>query len=52
MNITCPKCNFSKAVDPAKLPVLQKLIWENAVQAKLDQDLEVTEESVFADFGC
>ena len=20
MNIICPKCNFSKAVDPAKLP--------------------------------
>jgi cobaltochelatase CobN len=40
----------AKVTDQAKLPVLQKLIWENVVQAKLDQDLEVTEESVFADF--
>lgn len=36
--------------DKAKLPVLQKLIWENVAQAKLDQDLEVTQESAFADF--
>ncbi|MCW4017812.1 MAG: cobaltochelatase subunit CobN [Candidatus Bathyarchaeota archaeon] len=40
----------AKVVDLEKLPVLQKLIWENVVQAKLDQDLEVTDESVFADF--
>jgi cobaltochelatase CobN len=40
----------AKTVDYGKLPVLQKLIWENVVQAKLDHDLEVTQESAFADF--
>ncbi|MCW4024477.1 MAG: cobaltochelatase subunit CobN [Candidatus Bathyarchaeota archaeon] len=39
-----------KAVDQAKLPVLQKLIWENVIQAKLDHDLNVTQDSAFADF--
>jgi cobaltochelatase CobN len=40
----------AKTVDQGKLPVLQKLIWEQVVQAKLDHDLEVTQESAFADF--
>jgi cobaltochelatase CobN len=40
----------AKTVDQGKLPVAQKLIWENVVQAKLDRDLEITEETAFADF--
>jgi cobaltochelatase CobN len=40
----------AKTVDQEKLPVLQALIWENVVQAKLDHDLVVTQESAFADF--
>jgi cobaltochelatase CobN len=40
----------AKTVDHGKLPVLQKLIWENVVQAKLDHDLEETQEHAFADF--
>jgi len=40
----------TKASDPGKLQVSQKLIWENVVQAKLDHDLEVSEKSAFADF--
>jgi cobaltochelatase CobN len=40
----------AKAVDQAKLPVLQKLIWENVIQAKLDHDLNVTQAVAFADF--
>jgi cobaltochelatase CobN len=40
----------AKTVDQTKLPILQKLVWENVVQAKLDQDLCITEESAFSDF--
>ncbi len=40
----------AKTVDPDKLPVLRDLIWEKVVQAKLDCDLEVTQDSAFADF--
>jgi cobaltochelatase CobN len=40
----------AKLVDSGKLPVLQKVIWETVVAGKLDQDLEVTQEDVFADF--
>ncbi|MCW4046884.1 MAG: cobaltochelatase subunit CobN [Candidatus Bathyarchaeota archaeon] len=40
----------TKASDTGKLQVSQKLIWELVVQARLDQDLEVTEEAAFADF--
>ncbi len=40
----------AKIVDPDKLPVYRNLIWENVVQAKLDQDLNVTQDAVFADF--
>jgi cobaltochelatase CobN len=40
----------SKATDPDKLPVLQKLIWQDVVEAKLDLDLEVTQDVAFAAF--
>jgi cobaltochelatase CobN len=40
----------AKTGDKGKLPVLQKLIWENVAQAKLDSDLEITQEAAFADF--
>ncbi|MEM2098602.1 MAG: cobaltochelatase subunit CobN [Candidatus Bathyarchaeia archaeon] len=40
----------TKTADPGKLQVAQKLIWEAVVQAKLDQDLEVTEQEVFSNF--
>lgn len=39
-----------KASDQSKLQVSQRLIWETVVQAKLDCDLNVTEEAAFADF--
>ncbi len=41
----------ANATDKGKLPVLQKLIWEKVVEAKLDQDLEVTEEAAFSNFA-
>lgn len=40
----------AKNVDPDKLPVYRNLIWENVVQAKLDQDLKITQETAFACF--
>ena len=40
----------AKTVDPDKLPVYQNLIWENVVQAKLDKDLNVTQEAAFTGF--
>jgi cobaltochelatase CobN len=40
----------TKTADKEKLPIMQKLIWENVAQAKLDHDLEVTQEVAFADF--
>ncbi|MCW4016519.1 MAG: cobaltochelatase subunit CobN [Candidatus Bathyarchaeota archaeon] len=40
----------TKLVDEGKLPVLQNVIWETVVSGKLDQDLQVTKEDVFADF--
>jgi cobaltochelatase CobN len=40
----------AKTLDQDKLPILQKLIWENVVQANLDKDLSVTQEAAFADF--
>lgn len=40
----------AKTVDQEKLPVLQKLIWEQVIQAKLNHDLETTQESAFVDF--
>ncbi len=40
----------AKTVDPDKLPVLQKLIWDVVVEAKLNLDLEVTQEAAYADF--
>jgi cobaltochelatase CobN len=41
----------SKAsADQEKLPVLQKLIWEKVAEAKLDSDLEITQDTAFNDF--
>ncbi|MCP8306506.1 MAG: cobaltochelatase subunit CobN [archaeon] len=40
----------AKTSDQGKLPYLQKLIWEKVCQAKLDHDLELSEETVFSDF--
>jgi cobaltochelatase CobN len=40
----------AKTSNQGKLPILQKLIWETVTQAKLDHDLDVTEETVFSDF--
>ncbi|MFZ7138517.1 MAG: cobaltochelatase subunit CobN [archaeon] len=40
----------TKIADSEKLPVLQKLIWETVVSAKLNIDLNVTEADAFADF--
>jgi cobaltochelatase CobN len=40
----------AKTADKEKLPVLRTLIWENFVQAKLDSDLDVTQEVAFSDF--
>jgi len=36
--------------DKEKLPILQKLIWEKIAEAKIDRDLNVTEDSAFKDF--
>jgi len=40
----------AKTVDPDKLPVYRNLIWENVVQAKLDKDLNVTQDEAFGAF--
>jgi len=40
----------AKTSDPGKLPYMQKLIWEKVCKAKLDHDLELSEETVFSDF--
>jgi cobaltochelatase CobN len=40
----------AKNNDKPKVPILQKMIWENVTQAKLDHDLQVTCETVMADF--
>jgi cobaltochelatase CobN len=40
----------TKMADASKLPVLQKMIWEKIIQAKLDHDLNVTEAEAFSDF--
>ncbi|OPY50762.1 MAG: cobaltochelatase subunit CobN [Methanosaeta sp. PtaU1.Bin060] len=36
--------------DPSKQPTQKKMIWEKVIQAKLDHDLETTEEAAFSDF--
>jgi len=36
--------------DPAKLPTQRAMIWEKVCEAKLDHDLETTEEAAFSDF--
>jgi cobaltochelatase CobN len=40
----------AKLADQGKIPVIQKLIWETIIQAKLDHDLGVTEAEALADF--
>jgi len=40
----------AKTVDPDKLSIYRDLIWENVVQAKLDQDLKITQETAFNNF--
>jgi cobaltochelatase CobN len=40
----------AKEVDHAKLPILQRQIWEDVVKAKLDLDLKVTEADALSDF--
>jgi cobaltochelatase CobN len=40
----------AKTSDRGKLQIMQKQIWEVVNQAKLDQDLELTQETAFADF--
>ena len=40
----------AKTSDRGKLKIMQKQIWETVSQAKLDHDLELTEESAFSDF--
>ncbi|NLE06093.1 MAG: cobaltochelatase subunit CobN, partial [Crenarchaeota archaeon] len=40
----------AKTVDPTKIPILKKQIWESVVQSKLDQDLKITEKIAFSDF--
>jgi cobaltochelatase CobN len=40
----------AKTVDQNKLPVLRNLIWDLVVAAKLDKDLNVTQDAAYADF--
>jgi cobaltochelatase CobN len=40
----------TKVTDQSKLPVLQKLIWDSVVSAKLDQDFKISEAEAFVDF--
>lgn len=42
--------NHARREDPAKLPHLKQMIWEKVKEAKLDHDLDTTEEAAFADF--
>lgn len=41
---------LAKTSDKGKLGTMRTLIWENVVQAKLDHDLEVTQETAFSGF--
>lgn len=40
----------AKSADPAKLEILQPMIWEAVVEANLNDDLGMTEEQAFEDF--
>lgn len=40
----------AKLVDQGKLSILQNLIWQNIVEAKLDQDFKISQKDAFADF--
>jgi cobaltochelatase CobN len=50
LNVQLQEYYHAKTADQGKLPILQKLIWETVTQAKLDHDLDVTEEVAFSDF--
>jgi cobaltochelatase CobN len=41
----------ARAQDPAKLPYLEKLVWEKVCEAKLNHDLGLAEEEIPADFN-
>jgi cobaltochelatase CobN len=41
----------AKTFDKEKLPQMQKQIWENVCKAKIDKDLDVTQDVAYADFG-
>ncbi|OPY53679.1 MAG: cobaltochelatase subunit CobN [Methanosaeta sp. PtaU1.Bin060] len=45
-------CDYYQSVseDPKKVPDLRKRIWEKVCQAKLDHDLETSEDAAFSDF--
>jgi cobaltochelatase CobN len=40
----------AKTADPDKLSVLRNLIWENVIAAKLDKDLNLTQDTAFTSF--
>lgn len=40
----------AKTVDQEKLPIIRNLIWENVIAAKLDKDLNVTNDVAYANF--
>ncbi|RPF42539.1 cobaltochelatase CobN subunit [Thermodesulfitimonas autotrophica] len=46
----CREYQEARQLDPGKLPVLEKRIWEQVVKSSLDRDLSVDEEAAFADF--
>jgi cobaltochelatase CobN len=41
----------ARAQDPAKLPYLEKLVWEKVCEVKLNHDLGLAEEEIPADFN-
>jgi cobaltochelatase CobN len=50
LNVQLQEYYHAKTADQGKLPILKELIWKTVTLAKLDHDLEVTEETVFSDF--
>ncbi len=41
----------AQAEDPAKMDILRPMIWEAVAAAKLDEDLQISEEAAMADFA-
>ncbi|MFH0727775.1 MAG: cobaltochelatase subunit CobN [Pseudomonadota bacterium] len=41
----------ARAQDPAKLPLLQSMIWEAVEKAQIDRDLSLSREAAMADFS-